>query len=179
MQVHGPAGGAERGPGGEGRPGGVAGELRLARAAAGDLGERLLVDRGQVDEALGARDPLAADEVVGETPTPATSTRAASVLTGLRDGLEVVDRVAEREAEALPHPHRGERRVLLVGGAEELERRRPLPDLRDDAVAAARPHELVDGRVVVAAGREAGEVADVHDRRVVVRRPGLRDGARA
>ena len=41
------------------------GELRLALAASCDLRDRLGVDRREVDERLGARNALAADEVVG------------------------------------------------------------------------------------------------------------------
>ena len=48
-----------------------------------------------------------------------------------------------------------------------------LPDLGDRAVAAARAHELVHGGVVVAPGGEPREVADVDERRVVVRRARL------
>ena len=87
------------------------------------------------------------------------------------DDLLVVDRVAEGEPEALADSHRREQVVLLVLGAEESEGRRSLPDRRDHAVAAARARELVHGRVVVAAGLEPGEVADVDDGRVVVGRP--------
>ena len=65
--------------------------------------------------------------------------------------------------------------MLLVPGTRELEGRAPLPDGREHAVAAARARELVHRRVVVAPGLEPGEVADVDDRRVVVRRPGLRE----
>src|SRR4249920_3563391 len=96
----------------------------------------------------------------------------------LRHRLEVVDRVGEREAEARADAGRGQGGVLLARRVEELERRRPLADLRDRAVAALCAHQLVHGRVVVAAGGEAGEVAPVHQRRVVVLGPGLRDALR-
>ena len=69
-------------------------QSRLARSAARDLGERPLVDRARVDEALAARDPLAADEVVGRDRD------AGDLRRGRRSqaphGLEVVDRVARR-----------------------------------------------------------------------------------
>src|SRR6476661_367289 len=85
--------------------------------------------------------------------------------------LEVVDRVCEREAEALADPDGREGGVLLARRVVELERRRALVDRRDRAVAAPRPHQLVDGRVVVATRREPREVAAVDERRIVVRRP--------
>ena len=64
MQVDGPPGGAEGGPGRErlGRRG--HGQVGLALPTARDLAERLLVDRREVRERAGARDALAPDEVV-------------------------------------------------------------------------------------------------------------------
>ena len=139
----------------------------------GDLPDRPGPPAGHADLVAVGREPARdrradAGAAAGDERDPG---HAAQVL----DDLLVVDRVAEGEAEALADPHRREQVVLLVRGAEELERRGPLPDRRDDAVAAARARELVHGRVVVAAGLEPGEVADVDDRRVVVRRPGLRE----
>ena len=64
VQVDRPPGGPERGPGREGVGRGGDGEVGLALTAAGDLAERLLVDRRDVGERALARDALAADEVV-------------------------------------------------------------------------------------------------------------------
>ena len=84
----------------------------------------------------------------------------------LLDGLEVVDRVGEREAVAPPDLDRARaacapRRARRSSSSSRVA----LPDLGHRAVAAARAHELVDLRVVVAAGGQAREVADVDDRR--------------
>ncbi len=56
---------AERGPRGERVAGSIEGERRLARSPACDLSERRPVDRRVVGEALGRRDALSADVVVG------------------------------------------------------------------------------------------------------------------
>ena len=124
-----------------------------------------------------ARQPLAADEVVGRDGDAGDVDPVA----GGRDAHssanrgEVVDRVGEREAEALAHPHGRQRVVLLVRCAVELERCRALPDLRDRALAAPRADELVHRGIVVAAGLEPREVAHVDERRIVVGRARLRD----
>src|SRR3954466_13337534 len=89
--------------------------------------------------------------------------------------LEVVDRVGEGEAEAGADADRSEGGVLLAWRVEELERGGPLVGLRHRAVAAPGRPQLVHGRGVVGAGRQAREVAAVHERRVVVLRPGVRD----
>ncbi len=88
--------GPSAGPGGKGlaRPRATR-ELGLGRAAARDLGERLLVDRRAVDEPVGARDALAADEVVRR------DLDACDLGHSSAGDLDVVDRVAEGEAEAL------------------------------------------------------------------------------
>ena len=65
MEMRGAAVRAERRPGRERLRRRRDGQIRLALAAARDLRDRLGVDRREVDERLGARDPLAADEVVG------------------------------------------------------------------------------------------------------------------
>ena len=65
MEVRGAAVRAERRPARERLRRRRDGEIRLALAASRDLRDRLGVDRREVDERLGARDALAADEVVG------------------------------------------------------------------------------------------------------------------
>ncbi len=70
VQVDGTTRGAERGPGREGLGRGGDREIGLAPAAAGDLAERLLVDRREVRERALARDALAADEVIGRDLDP-------------------------------------------------------------------------------------------------------------
>ena len=65
VEVGGATTGPERRPGREGVLRRLERQVRLARAAARDLGERLLVDRRDVQEPVGARDALAADVVIG------------------------------------------------------------------------------------------------------------------
>ena len=57
----------------------------------------------------------------------------------------------------------------------QRQRGRALADLGGRAVAAARPHQLVDGRVAPAAGSQPREVAAVDQRRVVVGGAALAD----
>ena len=134
---------------------------RLVRPAGGDAGEHAAVDRAHVVEALGGRDPLAADEVVGADRDAGDLGDRLARRGGAhssRQRFEVVDRVAEREPKALADPHRGKRGVLLVGRLEQLEGRLALPDLRarcgrSRASARARARPGLRGCPCRAAGR--------------------------
>jgi hypothetical protein len=65
VQDGGPLRGRRGRPGRERVPGGVHRRVDFGRAAAGDLGDRALVNGGQVGEGAGRADPLAADPVSG------------------------------------------------------------------------------------------------------------------
>src|SRR5579875_2432284 len=65
--------------------------------------------------------------------------------------------------------------MLLSGRVEELELRGPLPDGREVAVATARAHELMHGRVVVTPGGQARKVTNIHQRRRRVHAAGVAD----
>ena len=107
VQVDGASGRAKGGPGGECLGGRGHRHVGLALPAAGDLAERLLVDRRDVGERVLARDPLTADEVVGrDVDTGDLETRSSS---GLLEGTraDVDDRDAAVD---------GNYRAVQVGG---------------------------------------------------------------
>src|SRR5690606_22958431 len=70
----------EVGPGREGRPGGIHGEVYLVLAPAGDVAEKGAVDWGSVAEGLRRRDPFAPDPVPGvDRDTGNVDTRACDI----------------------------------------------------------------------------------------------------